>query len=416
MGEGIVGKGFHENKLKITTAIIAAVIALSAFNIFASYGELELFDQGYEYYLSYRPEKAVETFTLFIKEFPSSPARDAAMFWMGKALINLRLFDSAKTIFWNIKREFPASPLVKYADKELEGLGKADEVIVTTPPVTKEEDQIAQTHTDKVTDSSIEKPSPTTEETQKQGSLPTKELAKNETADKELEGSGKADEVIVTTSPVTKEEEKVDSQIVQAQTDKAIDPGTEKPSATTEENQNQASLPMTDMDKSQDLAMESLTHEERRENPSGANAPPNKTIASEETPNIFPSLQDTGEKPPDLETEVSLFLSRYTSAYEEGDIWRFMNLFSNYAIENNSLHYADIRKYYASNFEGNRYNYTLGNVRIEKREDSIIVRGDYGIRKITDDDKATRAQGIIRWTLTREEGILKILRIDYEKM
>lgn len=345
MGKGIVGKGFHENKLKITAAIIAAVIALSVFNIFASYGELELFDQGYEYYLSYRPEKAVETFTLFIKEFPSSPARDAAMFWMGKALINLRLFDSAKTIFWDIKREFPASPLVKYADKELEGLGKTDEVIVTTPPVTKEEAQIAQTHTDKVTDLSMEKPSITTEETQKQGSLQMKELDKNE-----------------------------------------------------------------------DLAMESNAHEDKIDEPSEANVPTNGQNASEETPNILPALRATGENHPDLETEVSLFLSKYTSAYEEGDIWRFINLFSNYAIENNSLHYADIRKYYASNFEGNRYNYTLENVRIEKREDSIIVRGNYGIRKITDDDKATRAQGIIQWTLTREEGILKILRIDYEKM
>ena len=117
-----------------------------------------------------------------------------------------------------------------------------------------------------------------------------------------------------------------------------------------------------------------------------------------------------------LETEVSLFLSRYTIAYEEGDIWRFINLFSNYVIENNSLNYADIRKYYASNFEGNRYNYTLENVRVEKREDSIIVRGNYSIRKVTDDDKATRAQGIIQWALTREEGTLKILRIDYDKM
>jgi|MudIll2142460700_1097286.scaffolds.fasta_scaffold51064_2 hypothetical protein len=345
MGENIVGKGFHENKLKITAAIIAAVIALSAFNIFASYEELELFDQGYEYYLSYRPEKAIETFTLFIKEFPSSPARDAAMFWMGKALIHLSLFDSAKTIFWDIKRDFPTSPLVKYADKELERLGKTDEVIVTTPPITKEEDQIAQTHTDKVIDSSMGKPSATPEENQKQGSLPMKELDKNE-----------------------------------------------------------------------DLAMESYAHEKTIDKPSEANALPNGKNASEETPSILPSLQDSGENHPDLETEVSLFLSRYTSAYEEGDIWKFINLFSNYAIENNSLHYADIRKYYASNFEGNRYNYTLENVRIEKREDSIIVRGNYSIKKITDDDKVPRAQGIIQWTLAREEGILKILRIDYEKM
>jgi hypothetical protein len=214
-----------------------------------------------------------------------------------------------------------------------------------------------------------------------------KELDRNETADKELEELGRTGEVMVTTPPITKEEE----QIAQTHTDKVTDSSTEKPSAPTEESQKQASLLIEeDLDKRKDLA--------------------------EETPNTFPSLEDTGEKHPVLETEVSLFLSRYTSAYEEGDIWRFMNFFSVSAIENNSLHYADIRTFYASNFEGNRYNYTLENVRIEKREDSIIVRGNYSIKKITDDDKTPRAQGIIQWTLTREEGILKILRTDYEKM
>ena len=127
------------------------------------------------------------------------------------------------------------------------------------------------------------------------------------------------------------------------------------------------------------------------------------------------SLSGTKETPPNVETEVFLFLSRYIVAYEEGDIMKFMDLFSQYAIENNTLRYSDIRHFYRKNFEENRYNYVLKNVRLEKRADPIIVSGDYSIKKASDNDKTIKANGVIRWTLNREEGALKIVRIDYER-
>jgi len=114
---------------------------------------------------------------------------------------------------------------------------------------------------------------------------------------------GKTDEVIVTTPPITKEED----QIAQTHTDKVIDSSMGKPSATPEENQKQGSLPMKELDKNEDLAMESYAHEKTIDKPSEANALPNGKNASEETPSILPSLQDSGENHPDLETEVSLF-------------------------------------------------------------------------------------------------------------
>src|SRR4030065_1377362 len=102
MDEDIMGKGFYINKNNKVNAITAAfftVILIIASNSYASYQEFELFEQGYEYYLSYQPEKAAETFRIFLKEFPLSSAKDAAMFWLGKSLIQLKSFSEEKEVF-----------------------------------------------------------------------------------------------------------------------------------------------------------------------------------------------------------------------------------------------------------------------------------------------------------------------------
>lgn len=348
MDEDIVGKGFHKAKLKIIAVIIVAVISASAFNISASYRELELFDQGYEYYLSYRPEKAVEAFTIFIGEFPRSPARDAAMFWLGKSLLQLKLPDDAKNAFRDIKSKFPKSPLTKYVDKELEKLEKEGEMTVAAPAI-------------------------------------------------------------------TKGEEKHEPPIVETPSDKVIDANMAKSVSTIEENEKQVSRSVTESEKREEPERKLSVHEEKGEKPSGTGALPDAKSVSEETLNILPSPKGPEEINPDLEAEVFSFLSQYIGAYEEGDIARFIGFFSKYAMENNSLRYSDIRQFYAKNFEGNRYSYTLENVLIEKRGYAIIVWGDYSIKKIADSDKATEAHGTIQWTLTREEGTLKVLRIDYER-
>ncbi len=124
MDEGIMGKGFDHAKLKgiIGVAAIAVFLIMAvSFGVSdarASLREFELFDQGYEYYLLYRPEKAVESFSAFLKDFPESSAKDAALFWLGKSLIQLRSFEKAKKIFMEIKQQFPESPYVPHLDRE----------------------------------------------------------------------------------------------------------------------------------------------------------------------------------------------------------------------------------------------------------------------------------------------------------
>lgn len=143
--------------------------------------------------------------------------------------------------------------------------------------------------------------------------------------------------------------------------------------------------------------------------------PPAEQVAgSGEMTNPVPLVPTPKEDNLNMETEVFLFMSRYIAAYEEGDITRFMDLFSKSAVENSRLRYADIMQYYKKNFEGNRYTYTLKNVRLQKGEEGVTVSGSYSIRKMTDSDKGLKTDGTIRWALAREDGDLKIVKIDYD--
>jgi len=130
-----MGKNFNKDTIGITAVVLAIVILLSTREAYPAYREAELFDLGYEQYLSSQPEKAVEAFTLFLGEFPRSSAKDAAMFWMAKCLIQMRRDQEAKGMFEKMTREFPESPLNPLAIREIEKLGEADVAKVSEPIV-----------------------------------------------------------------------------------------------------------------------------------------------------------------------------------------------------------------------------------------------------------------------------------------
>jgi len=116
-----MGKINRYNKTKfITAAVLCVLLLVSAAYAADPEKEFELFDQGYKDYLSYQPQKAAGEFRMFLKDFPESSAKDAVLFWLGKSLEQLKSFEEAKRIFADIKRQFPDSPFVRYADKEIE--------------------------------------------------------------------------------------------------------------------------------------------------------------------------------------------------------------------------------------------------------------------------------------------------------
>jgi len=142
-------------------------------------------------------------------------------------------------------------------------------------------------------------------------------------------------------------------------------------------------------------------------------------------------LQETGEKdvrpvpvpnpqvmartePEDMDRWVNSFISQYARAYEEGDIEKFMSFFSKSAVENGRMNYDEIRKAYRRNFESFRCRYTLRNVQSRKNGNDIVVAAAYIINKSPDAAGEILVQGDIRWTLAKEGGALKIVKVDYE--
>jgi len=129
---------------KVGTAVtsIILVIFLSVINTYASQQELDLFDRGYEFYLSYQPEKAVETFRIFLSEFPNSSVKDAALFWLGRSLVKLNSFEEAKRLFDELKQQIPDSPFMVYVDKELEMMNTAGIENKTMTGITRDDSEI----------------------------------------------------------------------------------------------------------------------------------------------------------------------------------------------------------------------------------------------------------------------------------
>lgn len=81
--------------------------------------ELQLFDQAYNSYLSYRPEEAVEGFKKFLQEFPNSFAKDAALFWLAQSLLHTKSISEAKETFACLREQFPDSPFLRYVPEDL---------------------------------------------------------------------------------------------------------------------------------------------------------------------------------------------------------------------------------------------------------------------------------------------------------
>jgi cell division septation protein DedD len=129
-----MGKICCNNKTKFIAAAVFCILLLAS-AVYAAdpEKEFELFDRGYKDYLSYQPEKAAGEFRMFLKEFPGSSASDAVMFWLGKSLTQLKSFEEAKKIFAELKQQFPDSPFVRYADKELDGMKGASGFAGTVP-------------------------------------------------------------------------------------------------------------------------------------------------------------------------------------------------------------------------------------------------------------------------------------------
>ncbi len=121
--------------------------------------------------------------------------------------------------------------------------------------------------------------------------------------------------------------------------------------------------------------------------------------------------------PPPLakESEVKQFFADYRDQYTRRDVDRFLSLFSTRAIQNQKDGFERIRKIYTNFFDQSReLTYRLEDAKIEIYQNSVEVKARFRVDQILKkggEEKVWR--GNIRWVLTREEGALKIVSLDY---
>ncbi|MCG2721053.1 MAG: hypothetical protein L6290_03410 [Thermodesulfovibrionales bacterium] len=122
-----MGQNSGHNQPVLIILLFLAVFLLAAAGEDSASREAGLFNRGYESYLSYQPEKAVQELTAFLREFPDSSARDAALYWLGKSYMQLKYFGEARKAFSEIRQNFQESPYLSHAEREMEMLSRTED-------------------------------------------------------------------------------------------------------------------------------------------------------------------------------------------------------------------------------------------------------------------------------------------------
>jgi curved DNA-binding protein CbpA len=116
------------------------------------------------------------------------------------------------------------------------------------------------------------------------------------------------------------------------------------------------------------------------------------------------------------EEEVRRFFVVYIDYYTRKDIDDFLSLFSPKAIQNRKDGFDGIRKIYSKFFDQSQeLKYRLEDMKIEIYENLVEVKARFGVDQILRrraEEKIWR--GNIGWVLVKEEGVLKILSLDYQ--
>jgi hypothetical protein len=98
------------------------------------------------------------------------------------------------------------------------------------------------------------------------------------------------------------------------------------------------------------------------------------------------------------------------------DIEGFLSLFSSKAIQNQKDGPEEIRKIYINFFnQGKEVRYHIQDMKSEIYQNSLEVRARYEIEQILKMGGEKKVwRGNIRWVLGKENGVLRILSIDYQ--
>jgi hypothetical protein len=130
-------------------------------------------------------------------------------------------------------------------------------------------------------------------------------------------------------------------------------------------------------------------------------------------------LSGPGSSPPRLiatDIEVNQFFNHYIERYTKKDRDGFLRLFSSRALQNQRAELEEIRESVSNFFnESLALQFGIEDQKVEIYENAVEVKARYKIEQIVEISREKRVfRGRIRWVLTKENGELKILSIDYQ--
>ena len=136
-------------------------------------------------------------------------------------------------------------------------------------------------------------------------------------------------------------------------------------------------------------------------------------------PGIPPKVEEEApELPPPLvkKEEVKQFFSSYIDRYHSKDIDGFLSFFSSKAVQNQKDGLEEIRKIYTKFFDQSRaVRYQIEGMEIEIYQNRVDVKARFRVDQILKKPREEKVwSGNIRWVLGREDGVLKILSLDYQ--
>jgi ketosteroid isomerase-like protein len=115
------------------------------------------------------------------------------------------------------------------------------------------------------------------------------------------------------------------------------------------------------------------------------------------------------------EQEVRGFFDKYIERYTMKDINGFLLLFSLKAVQNQQDGLPEIRELYANVFNQSReLQNSIEDMKIEIFQNAVEVKARYTVNQVLKEKGEKRVwKGNIRWVLVKEEGMLKIISVDF---
>jgi hypothetical protein len=132
------------------------------------------------------------------------------------------------------------------------------------------------------------------------------------------------------------------------------------------------------------------------------------TLAGEKVPEGPPLLAN--------EEEVKQFFSNYVDRYDRKDVSGFLSFFSSKAVHNQKDRLEGIRSIYTKFFNESRaLRYQIEDMRTEIYQNRVEVKARFRVDQTIKKSREEKVwSGNIRWVLGREDGVLKIVSLDYQ--